>query len=106
MKPPKEVNIPKGKLWNLKVPLYGLNDASFQFYLKCKIVLISLGCKQSQVDPAMFFKFNKGGKLIGVIISHVDDFLHACSDDFKESVVRKLIPDGEDRSQTIQICIP
>ena len=90
MKPPKEANVPKGKLWKLKVPLYGLNDASLQFYLKCKNVLISVGCKQSQVDPAMFFKFNKEGKLIGIIISHVDDFLHAGNNNFKESVVKKL----------------
>ena len=38
----------------------------------------------------MFFKFNKEGKLIGIIISHVDDFLHAGNNNFKESVVKKL----------------
>jgi transposase InsO family protein len=90
MKPPREANVPKGKLWKLKVCLYGLNDASLQFYLKCKSVLISTGCTQSQIDPALFFKFDKQGKLIGVIISHVDDFLHAGNDEFKRSVVEKL----------------
>ena len=63
MKPPKEANVPKGKLWKLKVPLYSLNDASLQFYLKCKNVLISVGCKQSQVDPAMFFQVQQKRKI-------------------------------------------
>ena len=29
---PKEANLPKGKLWKLTVPLYGLSDASLQFF--------------------------------------------------------------------------
>ena len=36
IKAPKETNLPKGKLWKLEVPLYGLNDASLQFHFKCK----------------------------------------------------------------------
>ena len=36
VKPPKEANLPKGKLWQLEVALYGLNDASLQFFFKCK----------------------------------------------------------------------
>ena len=37
--PPREANVPRGKLWKLKVALYGLNDASLQFYFKCFINL-------------------------------------------------------------------
>ena len=65
-----------GKLWLLKVALYGLNDASLQFYLQCREVLISLGCQQSKVDPAMFFKLGGRGELIGCVGLHVDNFLH------------------------------
>ena len=36
VKPPKEAILPKGKLWQLEVALYGLNDASLQFFFKCK----------------------------------------------------------------------
>ena len=32
MKPPRKAGIPKGKLWKLRVALYGLDDASLRFY--------------------------------------------------------------------------
>ena len=54
--PPKEANIPKGRLWELNVALYGLDDASLQFFFKCKEELFKLGCSQSSFDPAMFYK--------------------------------------------------
>ena len=88
--PPREANVPKGKLWQLKVALYGLNDASLQFFFKCREVLLSLGCTQSTFDPAMFIKHDSSGNLIGIIVLHVDDFLHAGSDDFRSKVSRKL----------------
>ena len=88
--PPKEANVKKGKLWKLKVALYGLNDASLQFYFKCREVLLSLGCSQSTFDPAMFIKHNESGDLIGMIVLHVDDFLHAGNEEFRSKVSRKL----------------
>ena len=88
--PPKEANVEKGKLWKLKVALYGLNDASLQFFFKCKDVLLSLGCTQSTFDPAMFIKHDSNGNLIGIIVLHVDDFLHAGNKDFRSKVSRKL----------------
>ena len=48
--PPKEVNALKEKHWKLIVPLYGLI-----FDLKS----YKNECKQSQVDPAIFFQLNK-----------------------------------------------
>ena len=88
--PPREANVPKGKLWKLKVALYGLNDASLQFFFKCREVLLSLGCTQSTFDPAMFVKHDVSGDLIGMIVLHVDDFLHTGNDDFRSNVSRKL----------------
>ena len=90
LSPPKEANRPKGKLWKLKVALYGLNDASLQFFLKCKEVLLSLGCIQSTFDPAMFVMHDTNGDLIGMIVLHVDDFLHAGNDYFRLKVSKKL----------------
>ena len=51
------------------------------FYLKCKSVLLS----QSQIDPSLFFEFDKDRNT-----NHVDDFLHAGNEDFKKSVGKKL----------------
>ena len=88
--PPREADVPKGKLWKLKVALYGLNDASLQFFFKCREVLLSFGCIQSTFDPAMFIKHNESGDLIGMIVLHVDDFLHAGNEEFRSKVSRKL----------------
>ena len=90
IKPPRDAGVPKGKLWKLKVALYGLNDASLQFYIKCRGVLIQLGCVQASMDPAFFYKRNKERKLIGCICLHVDDFLHCGTTEFETSVTDEL----------------
>ena len=90
IKPPKEANVEKGKLWELKVALYGLDDASLQFFFKCKEILIKLGCVQSTFDPAFFMKYDEKNQLIGLVGLHVDDFIHAGSREFKETVSNKL----------------
>ena len=56
--------------------LYGLKDGARQFYLSVKDELLRLGCKMSELDPAMFFLHNSG-KLSVTICYNVDDFLHA-----------------------------
>ena len=89
IKPPKEAKVQKGKVWRLKKCLYGLNDASRKFYLSIKEVLVLNGCKQSAGDTA-FFYFKENEKLAGVIISHIDDFLHAGNENFGEKVVKPL----------------
>ena len=61
IKPPQEAEVPRGKLWKLKVALYGLNDASLQFFIKCRKVLLELGCYQSTMDPALFFNNDNHG---------------------------------------------
>ena len=90
MTPPKEAQVTKGKLWKLKVALYGLDDASLQFFFKCKEELLKLGCKQSTHDPALFFKMNSSNEMIGIIVLHVDDFLHAGNKLFEETVSDRL----------------
>ena len=88
--PPREANVEKGKLWELKVALYGLDDASLQFFFKCKDILLKLKCKQSSYDPAFFYKHDSDGKLEGCIALHVDDFLHAGTEKFRQEVTLKL----------------
>jgi hypothetical protein len=75
VKPPKEAN-EKGKLWLLLKCLYGLKDASRQWYLKIADRLTQLGFKKSYYDGALFYLI-KDGKLIGLVGLHVDDFLHS-----------------------------
>ena len=87
--PPKEAQVEKGKLWQLQVALYGLDDASLQFFLKCKEVLLKLDCVQSTFDPALFMKY-ENSRLIGIIATHVDDFIHAGNEKFRATVTKKL----------------
>ena len=91
MKPPRAAKVPKGKLWKLKVPLYGLNDASLQFCLKCKKELQSLGCVVSSIDPGLFLKYSRDGQLEGFLVTHVDNFYHAGESKFVVDVVDKLL---------------
>ena len=82
--PPKEVSKP-GKVWLLKKSLYGLNDAARQFHNSVAAELKRLGCIQSHLDPTLYFMAT-GDTLHGMILTHVDDFLH-CGDHIFESRV-------------------
>ena len=79
MTPPPEANV-KGCVWRLLRCLYDLNDAARQFYYSVVEELIKLGCVQSVLDPALFYKKGKNGNLVGLLVSHIDDFLHAGED--------------------------
>ena len=54
LKPPKEAGA-VGKLWKYKKCLYGLNDASRNWYFSIRKELLLHGGHQSSVDPGMFF---------------------------------------------------
>ena len=90
MKPPPEANTPKGVLWKLNVALYGLDDASLQFHFKCKETFEKLDLKQSKLDPSLFYEINSNGELIGMLGTHVDDFIKAGTTKWLEKINRKL----------------
>ena len=89
VKPPKEARAARGIVWRLKKTLYGLNDGSRQFYFSVCEFLLACGCKVSSVDPSVFFYFHDE-QLVGILVSHVDDFLHAGSDVFEKNVMGPL----------------
>ena len=88
LKPPKEAQ-QKGKLWKLLRCVYGLDDASRQFYLKVKDQLLGIGCKCSRYDQAIF-TYYIDGYLAGLLMSHVDDFLWAGNDTFKINIINNV----------------
>jgi hypothetical protein len=90
LKPPKEAN-QRGKLWKLKKCLYGLRDASRQFYIKVKGQLVSLDFIPSDLDPGIFYLHDKDGNLVGLIGIHVDDFIHAGNEMFTLSIIPKVM---------------
>ena len=87
--PPPEAECETGKMWKLKRVLYGLSDAAREFYLSLKDELTKLGCVISKLDNSVFFKY-ENNQLIGVLVTHVDDFLHAGTEEFTESVIEPL----------------
>ena len=89
MIPPKEAQTSGNIVWKLNKCLYGLGDAARQFYMSLKHELIRLGCRQSLLDKTVFYKLDDEGKLCGLILTHVDDFLHCGNSVFEKTV---LIP--------------
>ena len=68
-----------GHVWKLNRCLYGLNDAARQFYLSVNQALRNQDCIQSELDPSLFYYKNQNGMLDGMLVSHIDDFLHGGS---------------------------
>ena len=87
--PPKEAKT-EGKIWKLNKCLYGLNDASRQFFISLSMELKKLGCKQSQMDHTLYYKNDTNGTLQGLILTHVDDFLYGSDPEFERNVVEPL----------------
>merc|ERR1712240_808640 len=79
----------EGKIWKLLKPLYGLDDASRKFYLKVKETLQELGLKTLPGDDAFYFE-NRNGVLLGMNLSHGDDFTIAGDDEFVERIVNGI----------------
>ena len=88
VKPPNDVS-EKGKLWKLKRCLYGLNDAPRAWYTRVRDVFIKLGAVVSNYDQAMFM-WHRDGKLIGILVCHVDDFTYCGTQTFHKEVIDKL----------------
>ena len=91
VRPPKEVRVP-GMLWKMVKRAYGFVDASRGFFLELEKTLLNLGCEVSRYDPAMYIYFTgKNRSLSGMLLTHVDDFLHGSGDkEFHEKVMFPL----------------
>ena len=86
--PPKDL-AEVGILWKLKKPLYGLNDALRRFWLRVKKIFEEENMKTLPGDEAFYYK-NIDGELIGMIITHVDDFQIAGTYSFIASILNRL----------------
>lgn len=90
VRPPKEAESSMGKLWKLRKCVYGLSDASLQWYGRVKRFMLESGGKMTKCDPAIFCWHDPANQLQGLIAVHVDDFLWAGNICFKETVIPKL----------------
>ena len=69
LRPPREAKT--GNLWKLRKCAYGLADASHKWCDQVKDFMLSVGCKMSLVDPAVFYYY-QDGSLQGIIAVYVD----------------------------------
>ena len=89
VKPPREANL-TNKLWRLKKCLYGLKDASRQWYIRLKTTLKQHGFQKSIYDGGLFFVI-KNDILIGIVGIHVDDFLATGTEYFMNQVIPNIL---------------
>ncbi len=89
VKPPKEANA-AGFLWLLNKCLYGLKDASKQWYGKVEDRLYKLGFKRADDDYGLFYLV-KDGVLQGIIGLHVDDFIHIGNQYFNTVIMPQVL---------------
>ena len=89
VKPPADLKL-YGKVWKLRKCVYSLSDASLYWYDRVKSVMIDMGANMSKVDPAVFYWLNEKREVIGIVASHVDDFIWSGRPDFEKSVVDKI----------------
>ena len=92
MRPPPDVRQANpGMLFRLIKRIYGLRDASRGWILEVREFLLSLGMEQSAMDRALFFIKDKAGKLIGLIVTHIDDFLFIGNETFHREIIHKVL---------------
>ena len=90
VQPPREAEVEKGKIWKLRVSLYGLQDASLRFHWKVRTVFKEMGLEQSKLDPAVFYMRDSKGEVAGIIGSHVDDFMIAGTPEWTDKMVEDI----------------
>ena len=91
VRPPVEMNLPRGKVLQLKKTAYGLVDASRAFYLKQAKELKNIGFHPLSMDPAMFIHKSKGQEMCdaGAAV-HVDDAMTAGKADQLDKAQQQL----------------
>ena len=82
---PADIRKP-GIIWKFKRTLYSLDDACRTFWLRVKEVLKRVGLKILEGDEA-FYYLHRDGELIGAVITHVDDFTLAGTENFVNEVI-------------------
>ncbi len=59
----------------LQKAVYGLTDAPRCWWLKVRSVMSELGWQEMTTEPCVWRKYNSRGRISGLALSHVDDFL-------------------------------
>lgn len=71
--PPKEVTIPKGKVWRLNKSMYGLKQSDRSWNKKLDQTFAKIGLIKCKAGPCIYYKKTKKG--IVIVVVYVDDLL-------------------------------
>ena len=106
IKPPVEARVCSNKVWKLDKCVYGLSDASLNWYCRVKSLLLELGASVSKVDPAVFYWIDSHGDVYGVLACHVDDFIWGGKPEFENVVskIRSILQVGKESNQAFKYC--
>merc|ERR1712101_80300 len=88
VKPPKDQE-KEGVIWILLKPLYSLDDTSRKFYLKVRETLRNFNLNTLPGEDAVYYQ-HINGNLIGVILSHIDNFTITGTNEFITRIVEGL----------------
>ena len=88
VRPPPGVCEP-GKIWLLKRCLYGLSDAPREWYERVCEEMKKMGAVISIYDKSMFM-WHEESNLVGLIITHVDDFQYCGTLKWQEKVIDNI----------------
>ena len=86
VEPPEEAKNDNNIIWKLNVCVYGLSDASRNWYIRVKEELLRVGVGCCRYDPGLFY-WHSDGKIHGIITIHVDDLLWGGTKLFEEVVI-------------------
>ena len=89
LRPPPDVCF-KEFVWSLKRRIYRLNDAPRAWYERIRAEFKRLGGVVRTYDNALFLWNDENGMLIGILVSHVDDFAFAESETFHTTVIEEF----------------
>ena len=83
--------VPEGTPLRLIKAAYGLCQAPKAWYDAVNTLLVQLGGRQSLADPCVWI-FQRSGRSIGVVGTHVDDFLITGDESSKEwqEIIKKI----------------
>ncbi len=105
--PPVEANLPETTVWKLRTAVYGLADASRKWFFTAKRILVEeMGLIQVRLEQAMFYSVDTNGKLEGIVVMHVDDFLYGGTQQFisRMEQLKGIVTIGRVQCDDIQFC--
>ena len=72
----------------LRKAVYGLKDATRVWYETVVRVVTEVGGR-SRLDPTLFV-WKKGGRIIGIMVMHVDDFCFGGDEEFHRDIMGRM----------------